>query len=124
MRQSMTTQITKALTEYSFEVAKKSEEAGDKVGKEAVSKLKNESPRRTGDYAKSWRLKKEKGSLGVSSFVVYNKDHYQLTHLLENGHVIKNKKGTYGRTSPKKHIQPVYDWIEDALVNEIERKLK
>ena len=37
--------------------------------------------------------------------------------------VIKNKKGEYGRTSPKKHIGPVNDWACDELPKEIEREL-
>lgn len=85
------------------------------VAKESARKLKNTSPRKTGDYAKGWTVKK----LGESDFVVHNKTDYQLTHLLENGHVIKNKKGTYGRTNGIKHIAPVEEWAADELPRRI-----
>ena len=55
--------------------------------------------------------------------IVHNRTDYQLTHLLENGHVIRNKKGEYGRTRPIKHIAPVAEWAENELPNEIERGL-
>lgn len=43
------------------------------------------SPWRTGAYARSWAVKKEKTTLRFS-VVVHNRQHYQLTHLLELGH--------------------------------------
>lgn len=98
--------------------------AEQKVAKEAANKLKNSSPKKTGKYAKSWRVRTDRGSGGIDTVTVHNKDHYQLTHLLENGHVVKNKKGTYGRTSPQKHIGPVNDWACDELPREIERELE
>ena len=73
------------------------------TAKESAQKLKNTSPKRTGDYAKGWRVKKR----GKHDQIVYNATNYQLTHLLENGHVIRNKKGTYGRTTGDHHISDV-----------------
>lgn len=88
----------------------------DNVSKESVQKLRNTSPRRTsgknaGRYAKGWTVKKNRDG----DVVVHNKTDYQLTHLLENGHVIRNKKGTYGRTHGIKHIAPVEEWASDEL---------
>lgn len=51
--------------------------------------------------------------------VVYNKEHYRLTHLLENGHIIKNAYGTYGRTAPRPHVKPAYDKIKDKFIDEM-----
>ena len=78
-----------------------------RVSREAVQRLRNTSPKKTGSYARGWSLKrvKSRGS-GVTDIIVHNRTDYQLTHLLENGHVIRNKKGTYGRTHPIKHIAP------------------
>lgn len=87
----------------------------DRTAKESVQKLKNTSPSKTGDYAKGWTTKK----INDKDVVVHNRTDYQLTHLLENGHVIKNKKGTYGRTAGKKHIKPVEDWAVDELPRRI-----
>lgn len=86
------------------------------VAKESVLKLKNTSPvGRTGDYAKGWGTKKQ----GEMDVVVHNRTDYQLTHLLENGHVVRNKKGTYGRAPAHKHIKPVEDWAIDELPRRI-----
>ena len=118
-------QMREILDDYTKEVVRATNNAQDVVAKEAASKLRNTSPVRTGKYAKSWKVKRERGPVrGINKVTVYNKDHYQLTHLLENGHVIRNAKGEYGRTSPKKHIEPVYDWTSEALLNEIERALR
>lgn len=106
------------------EVSKEAREAGangiKKIAKESVTKLRNTSPKKTGSYAKGWAAKKN----GDMNIVVHNKTDYQLTHLLENGHIIKNKKGTYGRTNGIKHIAPVEEWASEALPEEIMRELK
>lgn len=106
------------------EVSKEAREAGangiKKIAKESVTKLRNTSPKKTGSYAKGWTAKKN----GDMNIVVHNKTDYQLTHLLENGHIIKNKKGTYGRTNGIKHIAPVEEWASEALPEEIMRELK
>ena len=120
----ITLQMENILSEFSAELKRATNNAQDVIAKEAVNKLKNTSPKRTGKYAKSWTLKREKGTNGINKVTVYNRDHCQLTHLLEKGHVVRNAKGEYGRTSPKKHIEPVADWAVDELPREIERELK
>lgn len=117
-------QMREILNDYTAEVVRATNKAEATVAKQAANKLKNTSPKRTGKYAKSWRVKTQRGSAGIDEVIVYNKDHYQLTHLLENSHVIKNAKGEYGRTSPQIHIAPVNDWACDELPREIERELK
>lgn len=108
MDKSISAQMHELLTEYNEDV----QEAVDKSAKEAadvsMNQLKSTSPKRPkhGEYARSWSIKKQETGIGVSEYVVHNKRHYQLTHLLENGHVVRNKKGTYGRTRPIKHIDP------------------
>lgn len=117
-------QMTRILDEYSEEVVKATNAAIDKVGKEAVKKLKATSPKKTGKYARSWTMKSEIGTGGVHTVTIYNSKHAFLTHLLENGHVIRNKKGTYGRAPAHPHIKPVEQWANNELPAEIERELK
>lgn len=64
------------------------------AGKSAVKLLKKESRRRTGEYARDWAsgLEVATRDQGVE-VTVYNRDHYQLTHLLENDHDIYNQTG-------------------------------
>ena len=93
-----------------------------RVAKETVQKLKNTSPKGSPHerkYAEGWKVsKKERADL-----VVHNATNYQLTHLLEKGHVIRNKKGTYGRTHPIKHIEPAEEWAADELPRRITEDL-
>lgn len=112
---SVSVQLKQVLEEVNKEVRESAIRNIDRVSKEAVQKLKNSSPVKTGSYARGWAVKKE----GEMDAIVHNRTDYQLTHLLENGHVIRNKKGTYGRTSGIKHIAPVEEWASDELPRRI-----
>ncbi len=120
---SVALQMQDILDDYSKDVKEATNKAIEKTSKESVRKLKNTSPKKSGDYAKGWKVKKERGRDGIATVTVHNKL-YQLTHLLENGHVVRNAKGTYGRTNGVKHIAPVEEWAETELPQEIERELE
>lgn len=113
--ESVAVQMEELLDEINRDVQDSARKNIDRVSKESVQKLRNTSPSKTGSYAKGWTTKKQ----GDMDVVVHNRTDYQLTHLLENGHVIKNKKGTYGRTSGIKHIAPVEEWAIDELPRRI-----
>lgn len=113
--ESVTAQMTELLDEVDKEVQQSAKKGIDGVSKESVQKLRNTSPVKTGSYAKGWSTKKQ----GDMDVIVYNRTDYQLTHLLENGHVIRNKKGTYGRAPAHKHIKPVEEWAIDELPRRI-----
>ena len=112
---SVTAQMKELLDEVNKDVEKSAKTNIQRVAKESVQKLKNTSPVRTGAYAKGWGVKKQ----GDMDVIVHNRTDSQLTHLLENGHVIRNKKGTYGRVSGIKHIAPVEEWAIDELPRRI-----
>lgn len=111
MSDSVTVQMQQLLDEINKDVEKSMKRNVNSVAKEAVQKLRNSSPKKTGDYASGWATKKQ----GEMDVVVYNRKAPGLTHLLENGHIIRNKKGTFGRVSGKKHIKPVEEWANDEL---------
>lgn len=113
--ESVTAQMAEIMDEVSQEVKDATKSGINSVAKESVQKLRNTSPKKSGSYARGWSTKKQ----GEMDVVVYNRTDYQLTHLLENGHVIRNKKGTYGRTSGIKHIAPVEEWAIDELPRKI-----
>ena len=112
---SVAVQMAQLLNEVNKDVEKSAKTNIQRVAKESVQKLKNTSPVKTGSYASGWGTKKQ----GDMDVVVYNRTAPGLTHLLENGHVIRNKKGTYGRAPAHKHIKPVEDWAIDELPRRI-----
>lgn len=117
---SVSLQMKELLDDYYEEVQKVTDEAIKDVAAESVAKLRNTSPKgASGRYARGWTVKKD-GKLGR---VVYNKTDWQLTHLLENGHIIKNQFGTYGRAPAIKHITPVEEWAASELPLKISRGL-
>ena len=123
MAETISVQMRKILDAYEDRVKNVYEMSVSRVSREAVQRLRNTSPKKSGSYARGWSLKKVKSRANVMDVIVHNRTDYQLTHLLENGHVIRNKKGEYGRTRPIKHIAPVAEWAENELPNEIERGL-
>ena len=119
---SVAIQMADILDEVSKDVKGVLETDSMKVAKETVQRLKNTSPKGSPHqrkYAEGWKVsKKDRADL-----VVHNATNYQLTHLLENGHVIRNKKGTYGRTHGIKHIEPAEEWASDELPRRITEDL-
>ena len=84
------------------------------VSRETADELRQNSPRRKGAYARSWTVKKDK-----HRYIVHNKDHYRLTHLLEYPHDIRNQYGTYvGQTNAQPHI---YRAEQNATVRLLKR---
>lgn len=112
---SVAVQMKELLDELNEDVRKSVKSNIAVVSNEAVQKLRNSSPRKTGSYAKGWGVKR----MGEMDVVIHNRTDYQLTHLLENGHVVRNKKGTYGRAPAHKHIKPVEEWASDELPRRI-----
>lgn len=106
---SVSIQMKDLLDKVDRNVKELVEASAEKTAKECAQKLRTTSPKGPRGYAQSWTAKKT----GDGGWVVHNAKHYQLTHLLENSHVIRNKRGTYGRTSPGHgqviHIKPVAD---------------
>lgn len=116
--------IQEILGEYSKELDDALYEEAKEIAKNGVQELKRTSPvnknktSNRGRYRKGWRMDIEKG-FGTVEAVIHNKTDYQLTHLLERPHVIRNKYGTWGTSRPQVHIQPV----EEQCIKEFEEKL-
>lgn len=97
------------------------QESIQEVAKESARKLRQESPKRQGQYAKGWAYKMDQKRLTIGA-TVYGKDGtYQLAHLLEHGHA---KRGG-GRTKSIVHIKPVEEWaideVYDRMITKMER---
>lgn len=80
------------------------------AGNKAVRMLKERSRKRKrhgGSYAKGWSADVKTEATGTTC-VVHNRQ-YQITHLLENGHAIKNQCGSYpGKVEGDHVIEGVY----------------
>lgn len=124
MAESVTVQMDRIIDEYSKRVQNATQVAVQRVGRESVKRLRNNSPRKSGSYARGWRLKTIKMKSGLIDVVVHNATDYQLTHLLERGHVVRNAKGVFGRAPAHPHIAPVEQWANSELPELIERELK
>lgn len=112
-------EIAEALRAYTDEIAEGTDKIVKEIGDEAIAKLKETSPKDTGEYSKSWKYKitsKKKGNLKMT---LHNAKPW-LTHLLENGHVTRNG----GRTRPQPHIAPVEKWANEELQKRIEELIK
>ena len=111
------------LKDYIEEVGEKSDKVLKTAASDTAKDLRSTSPKRTGAYASSWAVKTQNGVGGSKTYIVHNKKYYRLTHLLENGHVIRNKKGTYGRAPAHPHIKAAEDRAASKIVAEMESEL-
>ena len=109
------------LKQYYPNVVETTTEVINEVSKEAVKKLKQDSPKGAkGKYAKGWTRKVETGRLTVGATVYGKHGTYQLAHLLEHGHA---KRGG-GRTESLVHIAPVEQWAIDEAYERIMHRLE
>lgn len=104
-------------------------EVSQQVANSTEKELQNTSPSRTGAYRKSWTYDnrdvwKGKKNGYRSEMVVFNKDNYRLTHLLEKSHRIANAYGTYGKSKAQPHIAPARKNAEEEFVKLLEKGLE
>lgn len=127
MSQNLEVEVNKLLEEYVEEVQQTTNEVMHEVAGETVERLKNTSPKRKGKgggkYARGWKVTTVRDG-NVDSFVV-NNTHYQLTHLLENGHAVSNQYGATGkRAAAHPHIEPAEKWAQGEVEERLTRRLE
>lgn len=107
--------IMDELRNYSEEVDNKMQKVIDEVTKEVLNNLENNPviPKKTGEYSKSFYKRKLAQGKGYKRNLIASKK-YQLTHLLENGHLTRS--GTRTRAFPHwKQAQEIADTLPDRL---------
>ena len=91
-------------------------DAGDVVKDD----IRSHAPKDTGDYAKSWAVKKMKETSSSLTVAVHSRNRYQLAHLLEFGHA---KRGG-GRVAARPHIASAEQKGMEYLEEEIRKVLE
>ena len=111
--------IVEEFENYTEEVSGAIEEEVKETAKDVKNEIKDRSPRDTGEYADGWaRRKTSRG--GEIGYTIYNKDKYQLTHLLEKGFVARDGSRVEGQP----HIDISYDNNVDQMMKNIEKIIK
>lgn len=118
--------IQDILSDYVDEIQDSVTQIADEVAEQGKNLLKNTTNTyhvRSGKYNKGWRVKKGQGRNYVHN-TIYNATGYQLTHLLENGHVGKNQYGQWGIVDSFPHINKVDQLVTSTYSREVENAIK
>ena len=112
--------IMEGLQEYADLAAEDMKAAVKKAGNSAKKDIEANAPEKTGAYKKSWAVKTVRENDNAMEVVVYSRNRYQLAHLLEFGHALRQG----GRTRAFPHIAPAEERAAEMLVREVEAALK
>ena len=110
------TAMSKILAAYNNDVTEATRRLVKRAGNEARDRLRQTSPRDTGQYAEGWTAGQYTWTALGAEITVYNAKKPGLAHLLENGHAKQNG----GRAPAKIHIKPV----EEEVGRELEENIK
>lgn len=88
-------EIKKTLDTYDQKLTTELNKAFKELAEDVQGELKQGKPyhNRTGQYAANFAVTNRKNSTsvaGAETYTVYNKKHYQITHLLEFGHLTRH----------------------------------
>ena len=110
------TVMGKILAKYGDDVTEATRRLVKRAGTEARDRLKQNSPKDTGQYAEGWTTGQYTWTALGAEITVYNAKKPGLAHLLENGHAKQNG----GRAPAKVHIKPV----EEEVGRELEENIR
>ncbi len=112
--------IMESLEEYADLATEDLKKAVKNAGNAVKKEIRENAPKRTGAYGKSWAAKVSKETSNSLEVTVYSRNRYWLAHLLEFGHA---KRGG-GRVAGRAHIAPAEELGVRKLEAEIERSLR
>lgn len=112
----LSNEIDKIMKEYGDDVDFYLREVTLKIGRKGATAVKNEAHDKfNGDkYYKGWTASEVKWP-HYTSVIIYNRNHYQLAHLLEHGHA----KVGGGRVEGRPHIAPVEEKLIEEYYNTV-----
>ena len=119
--------LREAMEDYAGTITEIVNKQAEDVAKWSAEELKKGGPykERPGKYTRDWdskiREKKVSKITGEVTYSVYNKKHYQLTHLLEKGHVKRNGSG---RVKAFEHIAPVEKQAEERYTQKLSEEIE
>ena len=112
--------VNERLEEYNQLSAGVVKKAVRNAGNSVKKDISTNAPKKTGKYAKSWRVKSTRETSTELQVTVYSPTRYMLAHLLEHGHALRNG----GRVRAFPHIAPAEEAAEKKLMADIEKGLK
>ena len=119
--ENLANEIMKGLEEYSDMATDELKKEVKKTATNIKKDIQANAPvGKSGKYSKSWSVKNMKESSQSIELVVHSRNRYQLAHLLEKGHVLRQG----GRVSAKPHIGPAEEKGVRELEENIMRKLQ
>ena len=121
----MASEMNKILEEFADFTDEAVDKGVSETAKDAVKELRDAHPAGSGKYGswdkkynKGWKVTQTKTDLRYhKKATIHNATDYQLTHLLEKGHALKDG----GRTQAFPHIAPVAEKCEDELIKNIKK---
>lgn len=119
--QELSIQIVQAMEQYSDAVHAEIRAGLQTVGETALKKVKAASPVRTGKYRRGWKLETDDAGGLLEITIRQSKANASLTHLLEDGHRTRSKKGL---VKAQPHIRAVENWAEQEAEKTIEKAVK
>lgn len=102
------------LEQYASEVQEDVDSAVVRVARRCLAQIRRNSPKKTGDYRKGWRLRTDKTRVSIRE-IIHNATDWRLIHLLEFGH----QKASGGRVEGEPHVEPAEQQAERELLTEI-----
>ena len=112
--------VNERLEEYNQLSAGVVKKAVRNAGNSVKKDIGANAQKRTGKYAKSWRVKSPRETSTELQVTVYSPTRYMLAHLLEHGHALRNG----GRVRAIPHIAPAEETAEKQMMADIEKGLK
>ena len=104
--------MQKLLKDYDKDVQEVVRKTIPQAARAGAKQLRSTSPKgKTGKYASGWASKVEQGRTGVTATIYGKHGTYQLAHLLEHGHAVRNGGRASGFAGAIVHIAPVEEWV-------------